>query len=112
MDIATLVQAFNKMELSKQKEKLLVMLEQIKDSDPMFLELYNIINTRADLDINFLTGTYQDILELGKAVVEYNTEKQQTKLSALQEKLKTLYEREKQERIIELQEAENLIKNI
>lgn len=88
------------------------MLEEIKASDPMFVELSEIIATREDLDASFLTGIYQDILELGDAIQNYDKTTQMEKLSSLQNKLKDLQAREAQERAEEMKWAEELLNNL
>jgi len=88
------------------------MLEQLKDSDQVFLDLFALLQKSENLDTDFLTGTYEDILEFADAIANYNTVNKEKILSSLQNKLQEMHEREKKEREIEQQEVDELIKNI
>lgn len=112
MDISSSVQEFSKLTFEKQKEKLIAMLEQIKDSDPMFLDLFALLQKGENLDSDFLIGIYQDIMEFGQAIQTYNKTQQQTALSSIQNKIQEMHEREAKERATEQIEIDELIKNI
>ncbi len=112
MDLIQAVQEFSKLSFQEQKEKLIVMIEQIKDADTMFLDLFTLLQKGENIDSNFLVDIYHDIMEFGQAIQTYNTTKQQIVLLSLQKKLQEIHEREKKERTIEQQEIEELIKNI
>lgn len=112
MDITSAVQEFSKLTFDQQKEKLIAMVAQIKDSDPMFLDLFDLLQKSQNLDAAFLIGIYQDIMQFGQAIQEYNKEGQQKILSSLQNRLEEIHQREAKERVIELQQVEQLIANI
>jgi len=112
MDINWLIQEFGQLDIVQQKKKLVQMAEQIKDADPVFLELYELVTTREDLQSEFITWLYQDILELGQAIQTYDKEQQIKKVGDLQQKLQILREKEEKERILEQQEAEAMINTI
>lgn len=112
MNIPSAIQEFSNLSIDQQKEKVSEMLLQIKDSDQVFLDLFDIIKKNNDIDSAFLTDTYKDILEFADAIANYNLSNQKKALSSLQNKLQELHEREAKERIIEQQEVEEMIKNI
>ncbi len=112
MNLTEAVQEFSKLDFQKQKEKLIVMIEQIKNSDPMFLDLFTLLQNGENIDSEFLVEIYQNIMEFWQAIQTYNTAKQQSVLLSIQKKLQEMHEIEKKEREIEQQEIEELIKNI
>ncbi len=112
MDITSAVQEFSKLSFQQQKEKLIAMIAELKNPNQTFLDLHEMIKTWENIDSAFLITIYQDILELWEAIAQYSEGNQAKILSSLQDKLKEMHEREAQERVVEQQEVDELIKNI
>ena len=112
MDKNVITQEFSKLTFDQQKEKLIAMVSKIKDSDPMFSDLFALLQKGENLDAIFLTGIYQDIMQFAEAIQTYNKIQKEKALSSIENKLEEMKKREAEERIIELQEVEQLIANI
>lgn len=112
MDIKQLNDEFQKLNLWDQRKKLISMTEQIKDSNPLFLELYQLLTTKEILDWNFLIWIYEDILNLSFALKNYNKQEQQKWFASIQEKIQEMRELENIEHTKDLEEAEDLLSSI
>ncbi len=113
MGIQSAIQEFEKMDVVQQKEKLLYMLEQIKNSDQVFLDIFTLLSKdQTNIDQKFLIGIYGDILVFAEAIATYNSSNKEKSLMALQKKLQAMHEEEMKDRDQEQKDIEVLLQKI
>jgi len=92
---------FKALSFGDQKSRLLQMLDWLKTADTVFAQLEDIVQNNSNVDSEFLSWTYQDIITFADALSQSDKEKAQSVLSSLQDKIKKIHEIEDAERIQE-----------
>jgi hypothetical protein len=59
-----LISDYQKLSYEDKKKKLLLMLEELKDSNQVFVDAINLVNKRNDLPEDFFLGVYTDIINM------------------------------------------------
>lgn len=81
-----------------QKKKLLLMLDELKDTNQVFVDAMNLINKRDDLPADFFVGVYTDIINMWKYIEEYKKQKNLETATELKDKMQQLKQIEEQQR--------------
>jgi hypothetical protein len=92
-----LIDDFSKLSLDQQKQKIIEMLSLLQESDKLFKDLLMIVQEKKDITSQDITDIYADILELGDAIKEANTEKGNDILQKIQKTIQKIHEAEEKE---------------
>ncbi len=107
MTIDQTLQEFYALPVEKKKKKLEVMLEQLKNSDEIFMKFLQKIQKK-DVSEATLNVLYSDIMKFSEAIKEYA----KTKSTASLEKAKTYLDKmrllEQEDRKKDMQDVENM----
>ncbi len=108
MTINQLLEEFYNLPLEKKREKLELMIEQMKDSDDIFPKLLSKIPTMPETSMFVL---YHDIMMFANAITEYKRTKNTaalTKAASYLEKIHLLEEEQKKQDQKDIENIENM----
>lgn len=98
MDIQAMIITFTKLSTQDKQEKLISMLDALKDSDVVFSSLLEKVSTSEPQDAT-LTVMYYDVMMFGQAIEAYQETKNITMLNKSEQYMNKLLAREQQERL-------------
>lgn len=98
IDPKKLTDDFKSLSVEDKKKKLILMLDWLKNSNSVFQELLDTINSQVNLSESFLIWVYSDIIEMWNAVETYQKDKELELTESLKEKMRKLHDIEAQER--------------
>ncbi|MEI6673058.1 MAG: hypothetical protein WCL02_07205 [bacterium] len=68
MDIQKQIEIFNTLPYGTQKEKVLAMLKELKDTHEIFDNFYKVVDAIKDVDKEVLLYIYKNILEIAEEI--------------------------------------------
>ena len=93
-----LIDDYSKLSYEDKKKKLLLMLDELKDANQVFVDATNLINKRPDLPEDFFVWVYTDIINMGKYIEEYKKQKNLETANELKWKMEQLRKIEEQQK--------------
>lgn len=93
-----LIDDYKKLSAEDKKKKLLLMLEELKWTNQVFVDALALINKRDDLPEDFFVWVYTDIINMGKYIEEYKKQKTSETANVLKDKMQKLKEIEATQR--------------
>jgi len=106
------IEDFLKLNFKEKKEKMLVIVENLKSTDAVFARVYDIIQNNPNVKEDFLVGIYKDLMYFADASKNRESEEKESKLNNIQKKIEEMSQKETVEREKEQLEVNDLIKNI
>jgi len=105
------IDTFINLSLDQKKEKILVILEALKDSNSYFQSIYYGVLSLKKIDDETLVSIYQNIFAIGDAISKNQVQKAQDILSKLQSQIAHIREMEAADKKKEW-DPEDILKNI
>lgn len=93
-----LIKEFRKLTFDEKKQKVIHILNAVKDSDKIFMDALK-YSKIVDVDEEYLEKIYIDIIELGNMIIQKN---EMWKAEAIQKKIQKINEQEAKEKETEL----------
>jgi hypothetical protein len=107
-----MIEDFLKLDFKEKKEKMLVIIENLKSTDAVFARVYDIIQNNPNVKEDFLVGIYKDLMYFADASKKHKSEEKMSTLNNIQKKIEEINQKETAEREKEQLEIDDLIKNI
>lgn len=114
MNIQGSIKSFQSLTTQEKQEKLVVVLNELKDSNQVFSSLLAKVSNTIPNDATLIV-MYYDIMMFWQAIEEYNKTKDITSLSKAEEYMQALLKREQQDRLTDekdIEKMEDLLQNI
>lgn len=103
-----LVDQFKILDISLQKEKVVIMLGKIQETSPSFANLLIYINNTPLVSTEFLTMTYDTILQTAESISQTNHQSFIAKMENYRSKMHYIHEKEIQEKL----NADNILEGV
>lgn len=86
---------FAQLDLDTKKAKIIALLASLKDTDPMFAQLYTFVHTVPTISPEVLDYIYTSIMDIASALEDKNVTLAQSTFDALKNKIQAIEEAEK-----------------
>lgn len=96
----------------RKKELVGIMLEELKDANDNFREIYRIFHEREDIEDDILVSIYQEVIELAEKQVNADKKTQETAFINAQNRLRAMLQQEQHQHQQDIEEADALLQQL